>query len=115
VTSHSHQSEVATLKPIEKIVGVKPLLRKLLLQIDNCVKDNKNCHMLAFLSLLIVWEVFEKVQLGFFVVGHTHEDIDESFGYLSKKLRKQNNYVMADLIHAFPRLSIHSTIHLKNP
>jgi hypothetical protein len=54
------------LKPTDKIVGVKPLLRKLLLQMDNCVKDNKNCHMLAFLSLLIVWEVFEKVQLGFF-------------------------------------------------
>jgi hypothetical protein len=88
------------LKPTNKIIGVKPLLRKLLLQMDNCVKDNKNCHMLVFLSLLTIREVFE-VQLGFLVVGHTHEDIDESFGYLSKKLEKQNNYVMADLMKAF--------------
>jgi hypothetical protein len=28
--------------------------------------------------------VFEEVQLGFVVVGHTHEDIDKKFGYLSK-------------------------------
>jgi hypothetical protein len=45
--------------------------------------------------------VFKKVQLRFLVVGHTHEDIDGSFGYLSKKLREQNNYVMADLMEVF--------------
>jgi len=49
------------LKHVDKIVGVKPLQRKLLLQLDNCVKDNKNCHMLEFLSLLITKEVFEEV------------------------------------------------------
>jgi hypothetical protein len=68
---------------------------------DNCVKNNKNCHLLTFLSLLITREVFEEVQLGFLVVGHTHEDIDESFGYSLKKLKKQNNYVMADLMKTF--------------
>jgi len=39
--------------------------------------------------------------LGFLVVGHTHEDIDGNFGYLSKKLREKNNYVLADLMKAF--------------
>jgi hypothetical protein len=27
-------------------------------------------------------DVFEEVKLGFLVVGHTHEDFDECFGYL---------------------------------
>ncbi len=76
------------LKLINKIVGVKPLLKKLLLQMDNCVKDNKNRHLLVFFSLLTTQEIFEEVQLGFLVVAHTHEDIDESFGYLSKKLNE---------------------------
>ncbi len=67
---------------------------------DNCVKNNKNCHLLMFLSLLITCEVLE-VQLGFLVVKHTHEDIDESFGYLLKKLKKKKNYVMADLMKTF--------------
>jgi hypothetical protein len=89
------------LKPVNKIVGVKPLPRKLFLWMDNCVKDNKNCHLLTFLSLLIAHEVFKEVQLGFLVVGHTHEDIDGSFGYLSKDFKKKNNYVMADLMKAF--------------
>jgi hypothetical protein len=39
--------------------------------------------------------------MGFLVIGHTHEDIDGCFGYLSKKLRKQNNYVLIDLMKAF--------------
>ncbi len=40
------------LKHVDKIVAVKPLPRKLLLHMDNCVKYNKNHHLLPFLSLL---------------------------------------------------------------
>jgi hypothetical protein len=48
------------------------------------VKDNKHRYLLAFISLLMAREVFEEVKLGFLMVGHTHEDIDGCFGYLSK-------------------------------
>jgi hypothetical protein len=33
----------------DQIVGLKPLPRNLLFQMDNCVKGNKNWHLLAFL------------------------------------------------------------------
>jgi hypothetical protein len=39
--------------------------------------------------------------MGFLIVGHIHEDINRSFGYLLKKLKEQNNYVMADLMKTF--------------
>jgi hypothetical protein len=68
---------------------------------DNYVKDNKNQHLLTFLSLLMARDVFEEVKLVFLVVGHTHEDIDGGFGYLSKKLRKEKNYILIDLMRAF--------------
>jgi len=54
-----------------------------------------------FLSLLTTCEVFKEVQMGFLVVGHMHEDIDENFGYLLKILKEQNNNVMVDLMKAF--------------
>ncbi len=92
---------ICELCTLEKIVGAKPLPRNLLLQMDNCMKDNKNQHLLAFLSLLTMRDVFEEMNLEFLVVAHTHEDIDKCFGYLSKKLREQNNYVLADLMKAF--------------
>jgi hypothetical protein len=50
---------------------------------------------------LIVRDVFEEVKLGFYVVGHTHEDINGCFGYLLKKLREENNYILVDLMRAF--------------
>jgi hypothetical protein len=86
---------------VKKIVGVKPLPRKLLLQMDNYVKDNMNHPLLAFLSLLIAHKVFEEVELGFLVVGHIHEDINKSFGNLLKILRKPNNYVITNFMKTF--------------
>jgi hypothetical protein len=81
------------LHTLDQIVGPKPLLGNLLLQIDNSVKDNKNQHLLTYLSLLTSRDVFEDVKLGFLVIGHTHEDIDGCFGYLSKKLKEK--YILA--------------------
>ncbi len=39
--------------------------------------------------------------MGFLVIGYTHEDIDGNFGYLLKKLKEQNNYVLTDLTKLF--------------
>jgi hypothetical protein len=74
---------IIELKTPSESVGPKLLPKKILLQMDNYVKDNKKWYLLAFLSLLMAREVFELV--GFLMVGHTHEYID---GCLSKKLRK---------------------------
>jgi len=41
----------------------------------------------------MVRDVFEEVKLGFLVVGLTHVGIDGCFGYLSKTLREENNYI----------------------
>jgi len=67
---------------------------------DNCVKDNKNQHLLGFLLVLTARDVFEEAKLGFFVVGHTYEDKYGCFGYLSKKL-EENNYILTNLMKAF--------------
>jgi hypothetical protein len=72
------------LKMPNSVVGPNHLSKKLLLQMDNCVKDNKINILLTFMSLLTTREVFKEIKLGFFVVGHTHENFDDYFGYLSK-------------------------------
>jgi len=46
-------------------------------------------------------DVFEEVKLGFLVFGHTHEDINGCFRYLSKKLKEEDNYILVDLMRAF--------------
>jgi hypothetical protein len=39
--------------------------KNIFFQMDNCVKDNNNHHLLIVLSLRITKEVFEVVQQGF--------------------------------------------------
>ncbi len=89
------------IKTPSQTIGPRPLSKNLLFQMNNCVKDNKNRYLLTFLSSMTTREVFEEVKLGYLVVDHTHEDIDKCFGYLSKILRKQNNYILVDFMKTF--------------
>jgi hypothetical protein len=82
-------------------MGPKSLPPNLYLQLDNSAKDNKNQYLMAFLSLLTARGVFKEIQVGFLLVGHTHEDIDAYFSHLSKTLKTRNTYCLADLMKAF--------------
>ncbi|KAL3680702.1 hypothetical protein R1sor_023658 [Riccia sorocarpa] len=57
----------------------KPLPHVFMLQMDNSAKDNKNVHVHAFCSELVIRGVFETVEVNFLMVGHTHEDVDALF------------------------------------
>ena len=87
--------------PVGALRGARPLPPNLFLQLDNSAKDNKNQYLMAFLSLLTARGVFKEIQVGFLVVGHTHEDIDAYFSHLSKELKQSSTYIMADLMKAF--------------
>ncbi len=80
---------ICELKMSNSIVGPNHLSKNLLLQMDNCVKDNKNQYLLTFMSLLTTREVFKEMKLGIFIVGHTPENIDGYFGYLSKSWKNK--------------------------
>ena len=58
------------------------------MQADNA-SDNKNLAMYAVCELLRDTGVFRKVKYSFLPVGHTHEDVDASFGCLSRALRNK--------------------------
>ena len=81
--------------------GALPLPKNLYLQLDNSTKDNKNQYLMAFLSLLTTRGIFREIQVGFLLVGHTHEDIDAYFSHQSKSLKSKNTFVVADLMKAF--------------
>ena len=88
----------------------KRLPRTLLLQLDNCGSENKNRYVFAYLSLLVARGVFDTVQLGFLMVGHTHEDIDALFSRFSEKIRKQAVFTFPHLMKIFNEcVSMHPT------
>jgi hypothetical protein len=64
--------------------------KKLWLLLDNTTKQNKGQYFLFFLELLVARGVIDQVELNFFRVGHTHEDIDQFFSRIAMRLRAVN-------------------------
>jgi hypothetical protein len=64
-------------------------------QADNCVSENKNITLLAYVDSLIHHNVFSEIFLNYLPVGHTHQDIDASWKYMSTFFDTHN-------IHSWP-------------
>ena len=56
------------------------------LQQDNTSRECKNQHMAMFAVKLVALGVFQWVTLSYLITGHTHENIDATFGQLTVKL-----------------------------
>ena len=72
------------LSEVVQAFGQLPL--QIHLQQDNCYREGKNRYMVAFFLLLQILGVAKYTSLGFCRVGHSHEDIDQCFGQLSRLL-----------------------------
>ena len=68
------------------------------LQLDNCGGENKNQFVLGYLSYLVQAGIFHEILLSFLIVGHTHEDIDQHFSVISRKLRLKNAVSLSEWI-----------------
>ncbi|KAL3680782.1 hypothetical protein R1sor_023738 [Riccia sorocarpa] len=69
----------------------------LYLQLDNTVRENKNNILFAYLAMLLEKKVFTKIKLGFLLVGHTYDFVDQMFSRFSQALRRENAFTMSRL------------------
>ena len=82
-------------------VDFKPLNPHVLLQLDNATSDNKNHYLFMFLSLLIALGVFITIEVGFFLVGHTHEDIDGTYRRMSSNLKSKDIFSLLEMMDTY--------------
>ena len=82
----------------EEEVQFAPILQ---LQLDNTVKDNKSKFVMAYLQALVDCEVFEEITVHFFLVCHTHCDIDQLFLRIAIYLKVSAHYFFAILLFIF--------------
>lgn len=75
-----------------------PLPKVLYVQMDNTAAQNKNTEVFAYLSMLVHKCVFTKIKVGFLMVGHTHDQIDQMFSRFSVMLRLKKAFTLPDLI-----------------
>ena len=102
-----HQGDIHIATTIDEVVDkqkqhkFRQLPENLLLQLDNCGSENKNRYLFAYLSLLVARGTFKMIQVGFLMVGHTHEDIDAMFSKFSEKLRTSMTFTFPHLMQHF--------------
>ena len=82
-------------------VDFKPLPPDLLLQLDNEASDNKNHYVFMFLSLLTALGVFITIEVGFLIVGHTHEYIDGTYRRMSSNLKSKDIYSLPEMMDTY--------------
>ncbi|KAL3701108.1 hypothetical protein R1sor_019130 [Riccia sorocarpa] len=89
-----------TVSVIQKIIceweGALPEV--LYLQLDNTTRENKNGVLLGYLNLLVQQGIFRKVKIGFLLVGHTHDQIDQMFSRFSVRLRREKCFTLPSLV-----------------
>ena len=91
---HAHNNN-QVVTSLAKVLGdvrsrkglLPPVLR---IQADNCGRENKNKYMFAYYASLVALGYFWEVRLSFFIVGHTHEDINQRFSIISGVLKRQD-------------------------
>ena len=54
-----------------------------------------------FLSLLTALGVFITIEVGFLLVGYTHEDIDGTYGRMSSNLKSKDIYSLPEMMDTY--------------
>ena len=60
------------------------------LQLDNTNQENKNQIVFGYLNMLVELGIFHKVKVGFLLVGHTQDHIDQMFRRFAVTLGRNN-------------------------
>lgn len=87
-----------TLQLLEERLPDCKLPPVLILQLDNCGRENKNQYLIRLLSLLIQRGSFIRVELHFLPVGHTHSQIDQLFSVVYRHTKAKNIYSLPEMV-----------------
>lgn len=70
----------------------------LYVQLDNTTRENKNKYFLGMMAYLVKKGYLEEVYISFLFVGHTHEDVDQSFSKISQRLKTTDALTSDELL-----------------
>lgn len=81
---------------------------------DNCARENKNKDVFAYCAFLVQCGLFDRVEVSFLPVGHTHEDIDQLFSVIGRYLRTHDAYTIEDFMRCVKLSSVNiiSVVHI---
>jgi hypothetical protein len=85
IDAHYRHDSNQVVNAVHSARGTVPPI--LYIQADNCIRENKNKFPFGLCATLVGLGYFEEARVGFFLVGHTHSDIDQRFSSISHVLK----------------------------
>jgi len=82
-----------TLHHLQKDKALPPVFY---LQLDNASSTNKNNFLFVYLAWLVSRDLFQRIEVSFLPVGHTHEDVDQMFSRTSVTLKDVDIHTRQD-------------------
>jgi hypothetical protein len=82
---------------LRKVAGLQAP-KRLTIYADNCTGQNKNNFVAKYLLALVHTATLERVDLKFFVKGHTKNAVDRGFGHVRKKFARTDVWTMDQLV-----------------
>ena len=109
---HKHDSNQVVTSIMHVIDDVRTrrggkLPHVLRVQANNCGRENKNQNMFFFCTVLVGLRYFVELYVSFFLVGHTHEDIDQRFSVRSGTLKRQDIDSLQELLELIKKGASH--------
>ena len=98
----------AVLDDLAKTAPGLPIGDGTLFILGDNASDNKCVTLLLYLVWLVRTKRFNKVQLNFLMVGHTHEDIDRLFQLISTSIKPESMHTFSE----FKRLALIALAHV---
>ena len=94
-----HNDSNLTIHAVQHVLNTweGPLPPVLYVQLDNTSRENKNKFTMAYFNMLVEKGIFKKIKIGFLIVGHTHDQIDQMFSQFSVKLNRQRAFRLDSL------------------
>ena len=80
-----HNGAILTITIIHHVIThwSNNIPRVLYLQLDNTSQENINKIMFGYLKKLVELGIFQKVKVGFLLIGHTHDHIDQMLSHFA--------------------------------
>ena len=75
----------------------------LYLQLDNTCRENKNQVVFGYLNMLVKLRIFQKVNVCFLLIRHTHDHIDQMFNRFLVTLRRKEAVSLPSLIECIKK------------
>jgi hypothetical protein len=74
--------------------------------LDNTSRQNKNQIVFGYLSMLVEMGIFQNMKVGFCLVGHTHDHIDQMYNHFSITLKRKMFGSLPSLIECIKKAYI---------